>query len=136
MPGILHPQSLSPQQMVIVTSQFTREDASQQISQCPLGKTRVTGQSHLANVPVVILAPAYYSTSLRGLRQGVQAVTAQRFTELRTQKEIIEQWLNTPGVPVDAHSKLVEMLSEVNEEMSRLATSRKRLDDTYRATRW
>ena len=36
--------------------------------------------------------------------------------ELRSQKEIIEQWLQTPGIPA-AHARLLEMLSEVKKEM-------------------
>ena len=44
-------------------------------------------------------------------------MTAQRLIELQRQKEIIEQWLLTPGIPTDAHAKLLEMLGEVNTEM-------------------
>ena len=49
--------------------------------------------------------------------QGCPRVTAQQLIELQRQKEIIEQWLLTPGVPTDAHAKLLEMLGEVNTEM-------------------
>ena len=44
-------------------------------------------------------------------------MTSQRLMELQRQKEIIEQWLQTPGVPIDAHAKLLEMLCELNTEM-------------------
>lgn len=50
---------------------------------------------------------------------------------LELQKEIIEQWLLTPGIPTDAHSKLLEMLCEVKTEMktNRVLTSNKDRDD-------
>jgi len=45
--------------------------------------------------------------------------------ELQRQKEIIGQWLQTPGIPTDAHAKLLDMLSEVNAQMrtNRFVTS-------------
>jgi cell division FtsZ-interacting protein ZapD len=52
-------------------------------------------------------------------------VTSERSIELQRQKDIIEQWLNTPGIPVDAHAKLLQMLSEVNEEINSFVTSNK-----------
>lgn len=45
-------------------------------------------------------------------------MTTARALELQSQKEIIQRWLETPGIPTDAHQKLVEMLAEVNDEMS------------------
>ena len=59
-------------------------------------------------------------------------MTPQQFTELRPQKEIIEHWLNTPGIPADAHAKLLEMLSDVNEKMISLIGSNTHLDDAMR----
>lgn len=47
---------------------------------------------------------------------------SQRILELERQKEIIELWLHTPGIPADAHARLSDMLTEVNQEMDRLAT--------------
>ena len=44
-------------------------------------------------------------------------MTSRRFMELQCQKEIIERWLQIPGIPTDAHAKLLEMLSEVDAEM-------------------
>jgi cell division FtsZ-interacting protein ZapD len=53
--------------------------------------------------------------------------------ELQRQKEIIEQWLQIPGIPTDAHAKLVEMLSEVSTEMiTRFATSKRDRSDARR----
>lgn len=54
--------------------------------------------------------------------------------ELQCQKKIIERWLQTPGIPTDAHAKLLEMLSEVNAEMKmdRVVTSNKDRDDARR----
>ena len=50
---------------------------------------------------------------------------SQKLMELQRQKEIIEQWLQTPGIPIDTHAKLLDMLSEVNAEMrtNRFVTS-------------
>jgi len=57
-------------------------------------------------------------------------VTSRRIMSLELQKEIIEQWLLTPGIPNDAHSKLLEMLGEVKTEMkTRVLTSNKDRDD-------
>ena len=49
--------------------------------------------------------------------------------ELQRQKEIIEVWLDTPGIPVDARIQLLEMLSEVNKEMHNLMTCPETLHD-------
>ena len=43
---------------------------------------------------------------------------SRRVLDLQTQKEIIERWLDTPGIPTDAHEKLVVMLAEVNDQMN------------------
>lgn len=59
-------------------------------------------------------------------------MTSQMFIELQRQKEIIEQWLNTPGIPADAHARLLEMLNEVNEETISLLTPCQRLKGTRR----
>jgi len=58
-------------------------------------------------------------------------VTPRKIMSLELQKEIIEQWLLTPGIPTDAHSKLLEMLCEVKTEMktNRVLTSNKDRDD-------
>jgi hypothetical protein len=62
------------------------------------------------------------------------SVTSQRLKELQHQKEIIERWLQIPGIPTDAHAKLLQMLSEVNEQMkmNRFVISTKHRDDTRR----
>ena len=44
--------------------------------------------------------------------------------ELEWQREVLEKWLNTPGIPPDARAGLVEMLRGVNEEMGRLEAAR------------
>lgn len=58
-------------------------------------------------------------------------MTPRKIMSLELQKEIIEQWLLTPGIPTDAHSKLLEMLCEVKTEMktNRVLTSNKDRDD-------
>ena len=58
---------------------------------------------------------------------------SRKLMELQRQKEIIEQWLQIPGIPTDARAKLLEMLSEVRVEMmSRFVTSNKDRDDPRR----
>jgi hypothetical protein len=61
-------------------------------------------------------------------------VRSQKRMELQHQKEIIEQWLQTPGLPADAHAKLLDMLSEVNVEMrtSRFVTCNQNRDGALR----
>jgi cell division FtsZ-interacting protein ZapD len=61
-------------------------------------------------------------------------VRSQKLMELQRQKEIIEQWLQTPGIPSDAHAKLLDMLSEVNAEMrtNRFVTSNQNRDGALR----
>ena len=39
--------------------------------------------------------------------------------KLEQQKEIIERWLDIPGIPNDARQRLSEMLAEVKEDMQR-----------------
>jgi len=51
-------------------------------------------------------------------------MTLPRSMELEWQREVIEKWLNTPGVPPDARAGLVEMLRGVREEMERLEAAR------------
>ena len=40
--------------------------------------------------------------------------------ELQWQQNIIELWLNTPSIPDDSRPGLLEMLSDVNEEVENL----------------
>lgn len=56
-------------------------------------------------------------------------MTSLRGMELQRQKEIIERWLDTPGIPADAQTQLLEMLSDVNKEMQNLMTCRETLHD-------
>jgi hypothetical protein len=51
-------------------------------------------------------------------------MTLPRSMNLQWQQEVIEKWLNTPGIPPDARAKLLEMLRVVKEEMERLETAR------------
>jgi hypothetical protein len=44
-------------------------------------------------------------------------MTLPRSVELCWQKDVIEQWLNTSGVPTDAHAQLLEMLRDLKAEM-------------------
>jgi hypothetical protein len=59
-------------------------------------------------------------------------VTSQRIIELQRQKEIVEHWLDTPGIPADAHAKLIEMLGEVNEEINSVVNSPNTFDSARR----
>ena len=59
--------------------------------------------------------------------------TIRNETELERQKEIIEMWLHTPGIPPDARTQLLEMLSDVTKEMRNLMACHKSfLDDRTR----
>jgi len=40
--------------------------------------------------------------------------------ELQWRREVLEKWLNTPSIPPDARTALLEMLKDVNEEVARL----------------
>lgn len=44
-------------------------------------------------------------------------MTLDRSMDLRWQQETIQQWLNTPGIPVDAREGLLLMLTRVKEEL-------------------
>ena len=43
-------------------------------------------------------------------------MTLPRSVELRWQREVIERWLHTPGIPADAHTNLVQMLKQLETE--------------------
>jgi hypothetical protein len=47
-------------------------------------------------------------------------MTLPRSVKLQWQQEIIELWLNTPGIPGDSRTGLLDMLSVVKEEMENL----------------
>ena len=47
-------------------------------------------------------------------------MTLPRGVELRWQEDVIKRWLNTPGVPRDAHAQLLEMLRDLEDERSSL----------------
>jgi hypothetical protein len=51
-------------------------------------------------------------------------MTLPRNVNLQWQREVIEKWLNTPDVPLDARTGLVEMLRVVKEEMEKLEAGR------------
>ena len=42
-------------------------------------------------------------------------MTSRRVSELQREKEIIELWLHTPGIPTDARQKLLERLAELSK---------------------
>jgi len=44
--------------------------------------------------------------------------------ELQWQKEIIERWLNSPGVPGDAQRALLEELQEIKKQIDALLLAR------------
>jgi hypothetical protein len=50
-------------------------------------------------------------------------MTLPKSIELKWQCEVINRWLNTPGIPSDAREGLLAMQSEVEEEMERLEQS-------------
>ena len=47
-------------------------------------------------------------------------MTMIRSMELQWQREVIEKWLSTPGVPLDARTGLLAMLAGAKEGMPRL----------------
>jgi hypothetical protein len=51
------------------------------------------------------------------MSQGGSPMTLPRSVELCWQKDVIERWLNTSGVPADAHAQLLEMLRDLKAEM-------------------
>ena len=70
---------------------------------------------------------------LQSSRQEADGVTSRKLMKLQRQKEIVEQWLQTPGIPTDAHAKLLEMLGEVSAEiMTRFATANNDHNDAHR----
>jgi hypothetical protein len=73
----------------------------------------------------------------RGCLAGVWSMTLPRGTELQWQREVIERWLNTPSIPFDARTGLLEMLKEVKEEMGRLEAATRHFDErTNRQASW
>ena len=52
-------------------------------------------------------------------------MTSRRVSELQQEKEIIELWLHTPGIPTDARQTLLERLAEVNKEFKDCVVSNK-----------
>jgi hypothetical protein len=49
--------------------------------------------------------------------------------ELQWQEEVIEKWLNTPSIPLDARAGLRAMLEGVREEMARLEAAGSYFDE-------
>ena len=47
-------------------------------------------------------------------------MTLPRSVELQWQQEIIELWLNTPGIPADARTSLIDLLGTIREEIEHL----------------
>ena len=56
-------------------------------------------------------------------------MTLPRSMELQWQRDVIEKWLNTASVPLDARTGLLEMLEEVKEEIGRLEAARSHFDE-------
>ena len=50
-------------------------------------------------------------------------MTLPRSVELKWHCEVIERWLNTPGIPSEAREGLLAMQQEVKEEMETLEQS-------------
>jgi len=55
-------------------------------------------------------------------------MTMPRSMELQWQREVIQKWLDTAAVPLDARSGLLEMLQDVNEEMAELEGASRHFD--------
>jgi hypothetical protein len=53
----------------------------------------------------------------------VTIMTLPKSIELKWHCEVIERWLNTPGIPSDAREGLLVMQREVKEEMETLEQS-------------
>ena len=51
-------------------------------------------------------------------------MTLPRRAELQWQQELIELWLDKPGIPADARTGLLEMLETVKEERETLRVQR------------
>jgi hypothetical protein len=49
--------------------------------------------------------------------------------ELQWQLEVIEKWLNTPSIPLDARTGLLAMLEGVKEDMARLEAAGSYFDE-------
>ena len=47
-------------------------------------------------------------------------MTLPRSAELQWQQEIIELWLETPGIPTDSRTSLLELLKTLKEEKEKL----------------
>lgn len=47
-----------------------------------------------------------------------------RSIELEWQKEMIEVWLNTPGIPNDARNELAELLERIKSEIEEIRCKR------------
>ena len=47
-------------------------------------------------------------------------MTLPRSAELQWQQEIIELWLETPGIPTDSRTGLIDLLKAVKEEREKL----------------
>lgn len=47
-------------------------------------------------------------------------MTLPRSLELQWQRDVIERWLNTPSIPLDAKTGLLAMLEVVKEDLARL----------------
>lgn len=56
-------------------------------------------------------------------------MTLPRDMELQWQRDVIERWLNTPSIPFDARTGLLEMLKEVQAEMGRLEAAGRYFDE-------
>jgi hypothetical protein len=49
--------------------------------------------------------------------------------ELQWRREVIEKWLNTPSIPLDARAGLLAMLQVVKEDMARLEAAGNYFDE-------
>ena len=47
-------------------------------------------------------------------------MTLPKSVELQWQQEVIELWLNTPGIPGDSRTGLLDLLDVVKDEMENL----------------
>jgi hypothetical protein len=56
-------------------------------------------------------------------------MTLPKRVELQWQRDVIEKWLNTPSIPLDARTGLLAMLEGVKEDMARLEPASSYFDE-------
>ena len=75
------------------------------------------------NLPDVVVERALLGKA-RIKRMLRQQMTLPKNIELQWQRETLERWLNSPGVPADAYEVLLQQLQEVKKEIENLVRGR------------